>query len=362
MGPDPELGVRQLYELFRERSLEPPDELALLEARLQRNLRERRMYGQDSANSAEWARIMEGLIQLAYEELGVRFNDLCQWRPVQPVSVQFGGSKGDDEEMDELPPSPNYALRRNWAVFVGADDYEDQEHYPSLSVCVADAQALASQFTANGFPAERMQVITGDRPGNRPTRGNILNTLYTTAKATRPDDLLLFYYSGHGDADEDDSYLVASDGWASSLRDTAVPFSRIKQIMQDAPARNKVVILDACHAGVRFESKGTIPMSPRFIRHVFEQAKGFVVLSSCENGQLSYQLMKQGQSVYTYFLLQALQGLAGVEDGGYITVRNVNNYVTDKVKTWAAQQKRLQSPTISSEMSGEIILCSCSVE
>jgi hypothetical protein len=358
MDFDPELGVRRLYELFKHRSLQPSGELAIQEARLRRNLQNNRRYGENPANAAEWAQIIERLIQIADEELGVNFNDLCHLLYPPNMFVPRVEPKGDDKDTDDLPPAPNYVCRQNWAVFVGANAYEDQANYPLLQVCVADATALAQQFIANGFLGERIRVITDDNPNNRPTRGNILNSLNAVAAATQPDDLLLFYYSGHGDVDENESYLVSYDGWAATLKHTAVSFSDVKQIMQQAPARNKVVILDACHAGVSLGSKGKAQMSPAFISRVFEEAEGFVVLSSCTRNQLSYQSSQRGQSIYTHFLLRALQGQADNEEKGLVTVCDINNYVTDKVKAWAAQQKCIQSPTISTEMSGEIIVCS----
>jgi Caspase domain len=356
MNFDPTLGVRRLYELFQERSLPPSPELQLLDARLRHNL-SKQIFGDHPANSAERFEIIYGLIQLTNQEFGLNFNDLCNLQPMRNESGRSVRSKGNEEETDE-PPVPDYTRRQNWAIFVGVNTYENQVYYPPLQVCVTDATVLAQQFVTNGFLSEYMHVITDASVDNRPSRGNILNTLQTTAAATRPDDLLLFYYSGHGDVEGDESYLVCRDGWADSLENTALSFSRVKQIMQKAPARNKVIILDACHTGAQIGSKGKVRMSPAFIRHVFEQAEGIAILSSCTQNQISYESSKRGQSAYTYFLLQALQGHADKEEKGVVTVRDLNNYVTDKVKAWAAQQKCIQSPTISAEMIGEIVVCS----
>ena len=112
--------------------------------------------------------------------------------------------------------------------------------------------------------------------------------LQAVAKATDRDDLLLFYYSGHGSEAEGESYMVARDGRYLALADTAVPVSRIKEIMKDAPARAKVIILDACHSGADIGGKGPQPMTAEFIRRVFEQAAGLPPSrpsESLENGR-----------------------------------------------------------------------------
>lgn len=359
MDFDPKLGIKRFQELLRSRHLQTPPDLPALEARLQKYERDARRYGSSDREGVEWAKIIDGLIEVVAEaDLGVSFNDLCQRQFTQREPRIHRLPKGGSEDDDDPAPAPNFGRRQNWAVFVGANSYDDQKNYHTLQVCVADATALMQQFASNGFSTERMQLITDTTQDNYPSRGNILNTLQTTAAATEPDDLLIFYYSGHGDVGGNESYLVPRDGWAASLKDTAISVLRVKQIMRKAPARNKVIILDTCHAGAPIGSKGKTHMSPAFIRHVFEEAEGIAILSSCTRNQLSYQSEERGQSAYTYFLLQALRGQADREEKGVVTVRDLNNYVTNKVKAWAAAQKCVQSPTISAEMIGEIIVCS----
>lgn len=120
----------------------------------------------------------------------------------------------------------------------------------------------------------------------------------------------MFYYSGHGDEADGQSYLVARDGRHLVLGDTAVPVMRIKQIIDAAPARAKVILLDACHSGANIGQKGPKPMTPEFIQRVFEQAEGMVILASCMQGQLSNEWRVQERSVFTHYLLDALKGEA----------------------------------------------------
>ena len=89
----------------------------------------------------------------------------------------------------------------------------------------------------------------------------------------------MFYYSGHGDEDGGEGYLVARNGRRLVLRDTAVPISRVKEIMEQASARAKVIILDACHSVADIGGKGPKPMSAEFIRRVFQQAEGLAILT-----------------------------------------------------------------------------------
>ena len=200
-----------------------------------------------------------------------------------------------------------------------------------------------------------MHLLT-DNTDPLPTRAEIFSSLGQAAKAAQRDDLVLFYYSGHGDAAAGTSYLVAREGKAHALEHTAVALSDVVDVLKTSKARAKVIVLDACHSGANFEGKGPKPMPPDFIARVFEQAKGQVILASCEQGQVSYEWQAQERSVFTHFLLEALQGQADRDEKGFVTVQDVNRHVTNGVSAWAFQNKRVQTPTLQGMMAGDIIL------
>jgi len=248
-----------------------------------------------------------------------------------------------------------YGVGNRWAVLVGVNEYDDKANYGRLHVCGKDVHALRDQLLAGGFDPARIRLLTDDT-AELPTRDNILVALKAIADATEPDDLLLFYYSGHGDEDAGESYLVARNGRRLVLSDTAVRISRVKEIMERAPARAKVIVLDACHSGADIGGKGPKPMSADFIRRIFEQAAGTAILASCMQGQLSYEWQAQERSVFTHFLLEALRGEADRDDKGFVTVQDANRHVVNGVKLWASQQNVSQTPTLESRVAGDIIL------
>jgi hypothetical protein len=248
-----------------------------------------------------------------------------------------------------------YGTGNAWAVLVGVNEYEDEVHYGRLQVCIKDVEAIRDQLVASGVETERVHLLS-DHADELPTRDNVLVTLTAVAKATEPDDLLLFYYSGHGDEDGGESYLVARNGKKLALEDTAVRISRVKQIMEQALARAKVIVLDACHSGANISGKGPQKMTEEFVRRVFEQAAGLVILSSCQQGEVSYEWRENERSVFTHFLLEALEGQADRDEKGFVTVQDANRHVTNGVRLWASQRKLSQTPTLRAAVAGDIIL------
>jgi hypothetical protein len=260
--------------------------------------------------------------------------------------------KGD---IENLSPQKMYGKGNRWAVIVGVNQYEDKIHYGDLHVCTEDALALYDQLLMDGYQKERLRMLTDHTP-ELPIRDNVLVALKAIAKASEPDDTLIFFYSGHGDEDCGESYLVARTGKHLALEDTAIKVSRIKRIMEEAPARAKVIILDACHSGADIDGKGLRHMTDEFIRQVFEQAEGLAILASCKQGQVSYEWRTNERSVFTYYLLEALQGQADLDAKGFITVQDVNRHVSNGVKLWASQRNLSQTPTLQAEVAGDIIL------
>lgn len=251
--------------------------------------------------------------------------------------------------------APRYGQGNRWAVLVGANAYRDAAHYGALHVCVKDVEATRKQLIAGGFDPGRSRLLTDDTD-EQPSRGDVLTALTAVAAATDPDDTLLFYYSGHGFAEESESYLIGYDGRHLALGDTAIAVSRVKEIMQKAPARAKVLLLDACHSGANIGQKGPQPMTAEFIERVFQQAAGMAILSACQQGQVSYEWRLRERSVFTHYLLEALQGAADRASKGFVTVQDANLHVTDRVRLWASNSNRVQTPTFQAAMSGDIML------
>lgn len=247
--------------------------------------------------------------------------------------------------------------RKCWAVLVGVNHYEDALSFAQLSVCVSDATNLAECLAARGFDSQRIHVLTDLQAlENRPSYENILAKLAAVAENTEEEDLLLFYFSGHGqlEAETGNAYLIPCNGKGAILRRTAVAIQDVKELLLQARARQKVLVLDACHSGADSGRKASGSMSPGFIERVFTSAEGLAILSSCKDRQFSYEWSEKNCSVFTYYLLEALQGNADQAGKGFVTVQDVNAYVVDGVKVWAARHGVSQTPLLNYLVVGDI--------
>jgi hypothetical protein len=238
---------------------------------------------------------------------------------------------------------------KTWAVLAGVNRYDDLQ-ISDLRVCADDVTAVRDMLGDTN-----VMLLLTEQAGKPPTRAQILGALATVAESAGPDDLLTFYFSGHGLAQNGEGYLLPCDARISAIRHTALAVRDVREILNRSAARAKLVILDACHSGAVI-GKGSAAMSPEFLERVFAQAEGMAVLASCKHGQYSWEWAEQRRSVFTYYLLEAMAGKADFEDKGFVTISDASRYVVDNVKRWAAERGLLQTPTLQYESAGDIVV------
>lgn len=240
---------------------------------------------------------------------------------------------------------------RMLALFVGVNEYADP-HIPNLTVCVNDATSVCQIFSRQPGKSTLLSDAGFNMP---PIRNNIIQELINFSRAAQEDDLLLFYFSGHGMVENGQSYLLPRDVSFPILKYTAVSMGDVREIINDSSARAKVVILDACHSGAAI-GKAMLTMTSEFLQNVFEEAEGMAILASCKQGEVSWEWHEANTSVFTHYLLEALLGHADSDQKGFITVSDVSKYVTNGVKEWSVANNRSQTPTLQAEIVGDIVL------
>lgn len=249
------------------------------------------------------------------------------------------------------PTLPILNQGKTWAALVGINAYDDP-YITDLSVCVNDVSAVHRTLSPEYAVA---RLLTDSSSNGIPTRSQILGALSSMAQNASEDDLLVFYFSGHGMAKDGESYLLPSDASLSALKHTAIAMRDIHELMEQSNARTKVLILDACHSGASL-GKAASTMTSAFMQRVFSSAEGMAVLASCKQGQLSWEWREERRSVFTYYLLQALEGKADFDNKGFVTISDVHRYITERIKVWAAARGISQTPTLQYTVAGEIVL------
>ncbi len=135
---------------------------------------------------------------------------------------------------------------RVWGLFAGITDYPGSTN--DLPECANDARKLAEAIRNQGnMPSDQEFLLTDAQA----TTANIRTAMQTIGSRIRPDDVFVFFYSGHGgqtdssqdrrELDSRDEYLFVYDG---QLMD-----DELGQLFDGIQARVALVAIDACFAG-----------------------------------------------------------------------------------------------------------------
>lgn len=216
------------------------------------------------------------------------------------------------------------AAQTKRALLIGINDYSlSKAGWPNLFGTVNDVAALREMLLhVYGFRQQDIVVLTDKQA----TRAAILQKLDELARRSGKNDVVLFYYAGHGsqvmnsrssEPDRMDETIVPADSRAGArdIRDKELRlrFNR----MLDCGAK-LTVVLDACHSGSGARS-GARPRAVRpDLRDIADatdygpkpDTRGALVLSAAQDFDEAYETVderKTNRGVFSWALLTALR-------------------------------------------------------
>jgi len=242
------------------------------------------------------------------------------------------------------------AIRKRWALLIGANDYNDP--ISSLRYAVNDVTELERLLTGIGYEVETLHDQAGCT--FQPECKIIKDRLKRLCASATEDDLILFYFAGHGTLHNGESVLLPSDVDLNKIHEKALRIAEIEAQMRTSPARRRVLLLDACHAGVQI---GRSIHDANFIRDVYDLAEGTALLAASSAQQIAQEgVHGQSHGLFTYYVLEGLR--EDVDDGkGFISFDDLRKHVLAGVRKWNFDHRNpIQEPTFRVEGIGDMIL------
>ncbi len=174
------------------------------------------------------------------------------------------------------------------------------------------------------------------------------------------DDLLVFYFSGHGVRDESGSlFLAVKNTNRSRLQSTAITTDFVRKLMGQSRSKRQVIILDCCNSGAfasgtKAETGGSMGIAAAFEGTGY----GHVVLTATDSTQFAWEgdkIIGSGttNSLFTHFLIKGLEGDADEDGDGKITVDELYDYAYEKIINRTSKQT---PGKWSYKQQGEIVL------
>ena len=151
---------------------------------------------------------------------------------------------------------------KTYAVVVGISSYQDAT-IDQLQYADADAIAFANFLkskTGGSIPPENIRLLTDSNA----TQAAVILAVNWLAKVCKKDDVVFFYFSGHGDVENvtmfNNAYLICYNTLKDVFEGMSLSVEKLNDIAKTLSARtlaNVVLITDACHAGKIADDQST---------------------------------------------------------------------------------------------------------
>lgn len=220
--------------------------------------------------------------------------------------------------------SANNSARRVYAVMVGISDYPGSGN--DLPLTAEDARKLQQALARQGTLApESVTLIDGQA-----TRAGLRQAFQRVAAAAGPDDLFLFFYSGHGNQVRGQVSATEPDGKDETIEmvDGSITDDELNQMFQQVHAQTSLLVLDSCFSG-------------GFARDVVSRPGVMGVFSSEEDLTSSVAEKFQAGGFLSHFIQTGLEGGADENRDRVITAGELGAYVRREF----AREERISAST-----------------
>lgn len=248
---------------------------------------------------------------------------------------------GKDQPIDYQPvftqPAPALPVDvdiKVWAVVIGVASYD---HMPVLRYTDDDAYrfyAFLKSLEGGALPDDQVRILIDEEA----TRDNILGNVNEIFNKAGANDLVIFYFSGHG---LNGSFLpIDFDGYNNKIN-----HEEIAGLFNKCKAKYKLCLADACHSGSLFAMRSGEgePALTQYYQSLSKSVAGTALIMSSKAEETSLESAGLRQGVFSHFLIRGLKGEADKNKDKIVSVQELYDFIYDNVRTYTGNR---QSPVI----------------
>jgi peptidoglycan/xylan/chitin deacetylase (PgdA/CDA1 family)/tetratricopeptide (TPR) repeat protein len=276
------------------------------------------------------------------EELQRQNYTFLEYDKGQFVKATKPATKDRSAEPVEISPvsdAPRKLYRESWAVIIGVNDYQN---WPKLRYAVNDAngieEALVNHF---GFQHDHIRkLLNGDA-----TRQRIMQVLgdeLSDSRKVQREDRVFFFFAGHGatrtlEDGRQIGFIVPADADLSNYYSTGISMTALREAADLIPAKHVYFVMDSCYSGLAMtRGGGEFSKDRSYIEEVTRRTARQILTAGGAEQQVADD-GPNGHSVFTWALLQGLDGQADLDGNGVITASELGAYVSPIVSSFARQ-------------------------
>lgn len=192
-----------------------------------------------------------------------------------------------------------------YLVSVGISNYPGTKN--DLRLPHNDAATMQWLYKENKHAHTRLLM------NEKATVANVKNAMTTLFSKATANDIVVFFFSGHG----------VKGGFV--CYDKILSYGEVSSIISSCKSRSKMVFADACFSGaIRDNSKVSSKYS--------SMNNNIMLFLSCRSNEVSIETPRMTNGFFTYALQHGLRGGADKNRDRTITAKELFNYVSAKVK------------------------------
>ena len=203
--------------------------------------------------------------------------------------------------------------QKAYALLTGVSNYGIQE--ANLQNTTKDVKQLKKVF-------EKQGMIVTTLTSSNATIPNIEKKLNAIIQLAKPEDKIIFFFSGHGDT-----------GMILAYGPESFYYSDLMKILSKAKTKEIFCFIDACMSG------SVTPTEYEWA----EVHKGVTFMMSSRADEYSTENNWIGHGIYTQALLKGLRGMADYNGNRQITLQELYYYVSNDV---TARSNKKQHPML----------------
>jgi hypothetical protein len=281
---------------------------------------------------------------------GEHFLDVPLAKGRNDVRITLTNAIGEKAEILTLDHEGEGALDKRGTLYIlaiGVEKYpglgkhcgSDGTSSCDLSFSGADARALVTAVENRLRPTHEKVVkrvlVNGAGAENEPTATNTLNAIDLLREAKETDTVLLFI-AGHGFNDGPNYRFLPTNAELAGDTPrgaTVVPWYALQEAVETAKGR-RILFIDTCHSGNAYNERlGNAAYHANIIAY-----------TAARFDQLSLEDPKLGHGLFTYAVVEALEGKGGFAVKHQISTKELAEYVMKRVEELAKKQNDSQEP------------------
>lgn len=248
-------------------------------------------------------------------------------------------------------------MSKRLAILIAVEKYGDKTIKP-VNYAEADVQGFAGALELGGA-IDKVFLLSPDA-----TKTSIESKVRQHVRRLTKDDELFLFYAGHGFSKNGSNFLTCYDTDKNDLEHTSIKIKDLLTECEKSNCKRIVFFLDSCESGITSlpDIRGIYStLSDSELEEFFQKAEFRACFASCKTTEESCSISALGHGVWTYQVIQALQGNSpiAIENGRYVTAVSLQNYLTKEIPITIRKflsKPHVQTPWLYSSQTSDFVI------